>query len=180
MRFSLCEIIIRAGGMVRAVWRFRSGSVSARSDLVEILAAASFVLAPVFAGAEELVPEDFIVETYVAGIDATKIAWTPDQQSMYIGAKDGRVFIVQDDALVPGTFIDLRPEVNTRSDRGMLGLAIHPEFPTVNYVYLLYTYDPPETFDNFDAAGNNGHGQRVAQLLRVEADPNTKDQTAVA
>ncbi|GEM_PF-1343819 len=49
-------------------------------------------------------------------------------------------------------------------DRGLLGIAVHPDFPNTPYVYLLYTYDPPGTTDN-------GGGARVARLLRVTADP---------
>ena len=37
------------------------------------------------------------------------------------------------------SFIDLTAEVNNTNDRGLLGIAIHPDFPNQPYVYLLYT-----------------------------------------
>jgi hypothetical protein len=38
-------------------------------------------------------------------------------------------------------FADLSTNVHNFWDRGLLGVALHPEFPTVPYVYVLYTYD---------------------------------------
>lgn len=41
----------------------------------------------------------------------------------------------------PELFKDLTVETYDRADRGLLGLAIDPEFPTKPYVYALFTYD---------------------------------------
>ena len=38
-------------------------------------------------------------------------------------------------------FADLRTNVHDFWDRGLLGLALDPGFPTDPYVYVLYTYD---------------------------------------
>src|SRR5262245_29707856 len=64
---------------------------------------------------------------------------------------DGRVFVVEKngtlkvfDSLSDPTasvVIDLRTEVDDYWDRGLLGLALDPNFPTNPYIYLLYTYD---------------------------------------
>ena len=43
----------------------------------------------------------------------------------------------------PATFADLRTEVDNYWDRGLLGLALDPDFPATPYVYVLYTYDAP-------------------------------------
>ena len=43
----------------------------------------------------------------------------------------------------PTTFADLRTQVDDYWDRGLLGLALPPNFPTNPYVYVLYTYDAP-------------------------------------
>jgi PKD repeat protein len=73
------------------------------------------------------------------------------------------VRIWQDGAFLPEPLIDLSDEVNQSGDRGLLGLALHPQFPATPYVYLLYVYDPPGTEPD-------GEGARVARLLRVTAD----------
>src|SRR5206468_4226922 len=64
---------------------------------------------------------------------------------------DGRVFVAEKSGLLkvfdnlsdatPTQIVDLRQEVDNYWDRGLLGLALDPNFPTTPYVYLLYTYD---------------------------------------
>ena len=110
-------------------------------------------------------PAGFISETVVANLTGpTTIAFAPDGR-MFIGQKDGRVRVFQNGVLLPTDFIDISSQVNNYWDRGLLGIAIHPDFPSTPYVYLLYTYDPPGTTDN-------GGGARVARLMRVTANPN--------
>ncbi|HMQ35099.1 MAG TPA: PQQ-dependent sugar dehydrogenase, partial [Chloroflexaceae bacterium] len=100
----------------------------------------------------------------------TAVAFAPDGQ-MFIAQKNGIVRVLQNGALLPAPFIDLSAEVNNLSDRGLLGIAIHPDFPATPYVYLLYTYDPP-------GVAPDGDGSRVARLVRVRAssaNPNVAD-----
>jgi glucose/arabinose dehydrogenase len=105
----------------------------------------------------------FTEDVVVGGLPfATAIDWAPDGR-MFIALKSGVVRIFQNGSLRSTPFIDISDRVNDHHDRGMLGIAVHPDFPDQPYVYLLYTYDPPGTT-------NNGTGGRVAQLLRVTAD----------
>jgi glucose/arabinose dehydrogenase len=80
-------------------------------------------------------------------------------------------------------FIDLSSQVNGVSDRGLLGLEIDPLFGRNqgrDFVYLLYTYDPPQTQSNSGNAGPDGIGNRPARLMRVTADPTTNYTTAIS
>ncbi|MDP2674286.1 MAG: PQQ-dependent sugar dehydrogenase [Dehalococcoidia bacterium] len=43
----------------------------------------------------------------------------------------------------PAVFADLRTNVYDAWDRGLLGMALDPSFPSQPYVYVLYTYDAP-------------------------------------
>jgi glucose/arabinose dehydrogenase len=66
-------------------------------------------------------------------------------------APDGRIFVAEKSGLIkvfdslqdptPTVFADLRPNVMDYWDRGLLGLAIDPNFPSQPYVYVSYTYD---------------------------------------
>ena len=68
-------------------------------------------------------------------------------------AADGRVFVAQKNGILKvfssvaattgTTFADLRSQVDDYWDRGLLGLALDPQFPTRPYVYVLYAYDAP-------------------------------------
>jgi len=109
-------------------------------------------------------PAGFTSESVVTGLTGpTTIAFAPDGR-MFIGQKDGRVRVFENGVLLPTDFINISSQVNNYWDRGLLGIAVHPDFPNTPYVYLLYTYDPPGTTDN-------GSGARVSRLLRVTADP---------
>lgn len=66
-------------------------------------------------------------------------------------SKDGRVFVAEKsglikvfDSLNDGTadvYADLRKEVYNLRDRGLLGMALHPNFPQDPRLYVLYTRD---------------------------------------
>src|SRR5215470_164698 len=68
-------------------------------------------------------------------------------------ASDGRIFVGQKNGVIkvfsrltdtnPVTFADLSAEVDNYWDRGLLGMALDPDFPARPYVYVLYTYDAP-------------------------------------
>ncbi len=79
-------------------------------------------------------------------------------------------------------FIDISGQVNNHDDRGLLDIALHPDFPNTPYLYLLYTYDPPQVYQNLndELAGPDKGGNRVGRLIRVTADAATNYTTAVA
>ena len=66
-------------------------------------------------------------------------------------APDGRVFVAEKRGVIkvfdsladttPDVFADLNVNVYNFWDRGLLGMALAPNFPTNPYVYVLYTYD---------------------------------------
>ena len=66
-------------------------------------------------------------------------------------AADGRVFVAEKRGVIqvfdnlsdtsPTTFADFRTNAYNFWDRGLLGLALAPTFPTDPWVYALYTYD---------------------------------------
>jgi glucose/arabinose dehydrogenase/PKD repeat protein len=68
-------------------------------------------------------------------------------------AADGRIFVGQKNGVIkvfqslsdtnPVTVADLSGEVDDYWDRGLLGLALSPNFPANPYVYVLYAYDAP-------------------------------------
>ncbi|MFN8037411.1 MAG: PQQ-dependent sugar dehydrogenase [Acidimicrobiia bacterium] len=66
-------------------------------------------------------------------------------------APDGRVFVAEQTGVVkefdsltdptPTTVLDISAEVMRSRDRGLLGLALDPNFPTKPYLYVSYTYN---------------------------------------
>ncbi|MEH2023054.1 PQQ-dependent sugar dehydrogenase, partial [Nostoc sp.] len=135
---------------------------------------------------------NFALDTVTSGLtQPTAFDWAPDGNSLFVAQKNGLVRVVKNGSLLSTPFTDIRGEVNDTRDRGLLGIAVHPDFGKNpngnNYVYLLYTYDPPET--NPNNAKNNANstlddpdqnGNRTARLSRFTADPNTNYTTAIA
>ncbi len=110
------------------------------------------------------VPAGFIVETVASGLKyPTSLAFAGPNR-IFVTQKSGAVRVIDNDKLLGEPFIDLSAEVNDVGQRGLLGIAVHPNFPTTPYVYLAYVYDPPE------ALGHNPEGARVSRLLRLSAN----------
>jgi glucose/arabinose dehydrogenase len=90
-------------------------------------------------------PEDFVDDTLVlSGLNyPTNVEFAPDGR-VFVAEKRGTIQVYDSiDDPTPTLFHDLRPAVHDHWDRGLLGLALHPNFPTAPYVYALYTYAVP-------------------------------------
>jgi Glucose / Sorbosone dehydrogenase len=74
-------------------------------------------------------------------------------------------------------FADLQPVVHGKWDRGLLRMALHPDFPAEPWVYVLYTYDAPPgqtasgRYVRLNVAIPSNNGIRVARIHEVEAYP---------
>ena len=117
---------------------------------------------------------------YTGLVQPTSIDFSPDGQNTYITEQRGIVKVARNG--VVSNFIDIRDIVNGTRDRGLLDLAVHPDFENNPYIYLLFTYDPPEVFQNQSnsLAGPDRNGNRAGRLIRVTADAATNYTTAVA
>jgi glucose/arabinose dehydrogenase/PKD repeat protein len=124
------------------------------------------------AGAQTFTDPGFTVET-VAVLDmftpvGLAFAPAPDNR-IFIWQKPGVVRIVRDGVLLSTPFLDIQARVNQFTDRGLLGLALDPQFASNGHVYLAYTIVAEPGGDV------NDPGPTTAQLTRVTADPNNPD-----
>jgi glucose/arabinose dehydrogenase len=120
--------------------------------------------------APQSLPSGFALEEVVGGLNQGVAFDFSADGRIFIAEKGGVVRVVENGRLRPGPFIDLSREVNAYNARGLLGFALHPNFPQQPYAYLLYTYDPPEVHSRTGFAGPDNAGARVARLVRVTAD----------
>ena len=83
-------------------------------------------------------PPDLGVETVVEGLEIPwDLAFTPDARIL-ITERPGRIRVVEDGALQEAPYATI--EVFHRSEAGLMGIALHPEFATNGYLYVCYTY----------------------------------------
>jgi len=114
-------------------------------------------------------PYGFIQEGVVMGLTLpTSFALAPDGR-IFITEKAGRVRVFRDGELLGDPFIDMTTEVNDAADRGLMGIAVDPDWPSRPYVYVAFVYDPPEIKDR------NPSGARVSRVVRLSADPDNLD-----
>jgi len=76
---------------------------------------------------------------YITGLsDATAFAQAqaPDGR-LFVSKQTGAMRVVKNDVLLPTPFMTL--SVDSAGERGLLGVAFHPNFATNNFVYAYYT-----------------------------------------
>ncbi|MEM7455186.1 MAG: PQQ-dependent sugar dehydrogenase, partial [Planctomycetota bacterium] len=121
-------------------------------------------------------------QTLVAGlIQPTAIDFSPDGTLMYIAEQRGIIRVMDNGSLVSDPFLVFTDRVNGTRDRGLLDIAVHPDFENSPYIYMLYTYDPPQV-NNYAAGtlqGPDGRGNRAARLTRVTADASAGNLSVV-
>ncbi len=87
-----------------------------------------------------------------------------DYQRIFILEKPGRIRIVKDGVLLATSFLDINSIVgggtSVSDERGLLGLAFHPNYDSNGYFYVYYT--------------NNSNNTVVARYT-VSADPDIAD-----
>ncbi len=72
----------------------------------------------------------------------TAVEISPDGR-LFILEKDGRLKVANGEGQTATTILDIEEKVHSQLDRGLLGLALHPDFPSNDSVFLSYTYDAP-------------------------------------
>jgi glucose/arabinose dehydrogenase len=84
--------------------------------------------------------------TLPAGFSETRIAAGITSPTSMAAARDGRIFVteqtgrlrvIKNGVLLTDPFVTL--SVNSLGERGLLGVALHPDFPSTPYIYLYYT-----------------------------------------
>ena len=133
------------------------------------------------AAAAAVLPAGFREQTVLTGLNQPmNIEFAPDGR-IFVAEKAGRIKVFDSIADTTATvFADLSANVHNQNDRGLLGLALHPEFPVQPYVYVLYTYDAPPGQvapvwnDNCSAVGGANGGRCVVtgRLSRLQAAGN--------
>jgi glucose/arabinose dehydrogenase len=105
--------------------------------VVVLLLSVFFSTVPCFA-APSLVDPGLKVEEVVSGLSLpTTMAFIGPDDLLVLQKNDGKVRRVTGGILQAGEVLDVA--VNSDSERGLLGIALHPDFANNHFVYLYYT-----------------------------------------
>lgn len=120
----------------------------------------------------QAVPTGFVLEDVVTGLNLGVGFDFAKDGRIFIAEKRGVVKVVQNDTLLPTAFVDISLQVNSHADRGLLGIAVHPDFPEQPYIYLLFTHEPSQyaNYPTTSPGTMDGSGARVSRLIRLTAD----------
>jgi glucose/arabinose dehydrogenase/PKD repeat protein len=133
------------------------------------------------AAAAPSLPSGFTDTTVWSGLGTpTTLRWAPDGR-VFVALKSGIVDVFDSTSdPTPTVYADLRQKVDDFLDRGLLGLAVDPQFSQGRpYIYVLYTYDKDPNSAQFprwnddcpDPPGADGDGCVVSgRLSRIDPD----------
>lgn len=169
-----------------------------------LLAASATVVAlalPVSsASAEPALPQGFQDEVVFDGLEQPVNFRFAADGRIFVAEKPGRIIVFDGPEDKTATvFADLRTPVYDNGDRGLLGLALDPEFTTGRpYVYALYTWDhvlgepwdnadPKPKYGKVDVPGDppcfdqneNGSCLVSGRLVRLEEDSGAPDHAVL-
>jgi glucose/arabinose dehydrogenase len=116
---------------------------------------------------------DFVRQEFVSSPRTTDFDFSPDGKYLFTASKEGVVRVFENGVSRAQAVVDISAQVNSRGDRGITGIAVHPDFYNQPYIYLAHTYDPPETQFLTGNAGRDGSGNRPARVVRLEVNLET-------
>jgi glucose/arabinose dehydrogenase len=115
-----------------------------------------WVVSTVDFGGNVALPQGFLRTAYVPSLPslATTMAFAPDGR-LFICLQDGHLRVVKNGSLLRQPFVTV--STSPAGERGLLGMAFHPDFVTNGWVYLYYTSGqggPHNRISRFTASGD--------------------------
>lgn len=140
--------------MIFRTARRRTGHESARRPLAAAIGLATLLAAPTRA-ATYLPASGFSDHAVVTGLNQpTDFAFTPDGRILAL-EKPGLVRVVVNGVLQATAALDISGAVDDGNEKGMLGICLHPTFPSSGWIYLYYTTNVPKNrISRFTLTGN--------------------------
>lgn len=84
--------------------------------------------------------QDVSIEFFKGNFDNPLSLQHANDERLFIVEKGGKIKIIQDDGTVNTIpFLDISSLISTDSERGLLGMAFHPDYSNNGYFYLYYT-----------------------------------------
>lgn len=104
---------------------------------------------------------EVIAMEIVNGLDSPVYLTSPTgDDRLFIVELEGTIRIFDDGRLLPTPFLDIRGDVSTGNEQGLLSMAFHPDYADNGFFYINYT---------------DGDGDTRVERYRVSANPNVAD-----
>ena len=97
----------------------------------------ALVAVAMLAAAGMALPEGFKSETIGTGLDLVAVKVAPDGR-VFVTEKKGTIRVVKDDKVLPAPFVNISSKVDATREKGLLGIAIDPDYLANKFVYAFY------------------------------------------
>jgi glucose/arabinose dehydrogenase len=118
----------------------------------------------------QVFPADFARVLVTNGLtNPTAMAFAPDGR-IFVAEQAGKLRVIKNNTLLPTAFVQLT--VNSSGERGLIGIALDPDFSTNNYVYLYYTVPAAPIHNRISRFTANGDvALPASESIVLELDP---------
>lgn len=118
------------------------------------------------------VPTGFKLEKIISGLNPVAMTIDPFGR-IWVAEKHGEVLIFENGKALKDPFITL--DVDAFNERGLLGIALHPDYVSNGYVYIYYTV-PNEALNRVIRVKSNGdHAIPGSERVIIELDKLSGD-----
>ncbi len=117
------------------------------------------------------VPPAIQLQSVISGLSNPVYVTNARDSRLFIVQQNGQILIFQNNALLATPFLNLAPRVNCCGERGLLGLAFHPNYPATPYVFVYFTSNGTTLPDGVTP----GNGNNVVARFTLSADLNVAD-----
>lgn len=117
-------------------------------------------------------PPGFTLHTIATGLTGTTALETTADGRILVCEQTGTLRVVQDGKLLDEPLLTL--PVDSRWERGLIGVTVHPKFPATPYIYVCYvakTPFPRHVVSRFTMAGNRA--EPGSEKILLEGDDQT-------
>lgn len=129
--------------------------------------------------AQSAIPDSVGLEKLASGLKLPLgVEFAPGADRRYVAQQFGRVFVHEADGLRDEPFLDLRETVVTGYEKGLLGIALHPNFADNRRVFVRYSAPPrsgtPSGYDHtfvlaeFEATADGRQVKRDSERTILE------------
>ena len=99
---------------------------------------------------------------------------SPDESNrLFVLEQDGRILIIKENSVLPEPFLDINEKLSTGGERGLLGLAFHPNFSSNGRIFLNYTRakDHATVIAEYHVSSNPDQAKQNESILLVIPQP---------
>ena len=118
----------------------------------------------------QVYPADFAQLLVTNGItNPTAMVFAPDGR-IFVAEQAGKLRVIKNNVLLPTSFVQLT--VSSTGERGLIGIALDPEFSSNNYIYLYYSVPGSPVHNRISRVTANGDVvQAGSESIVLELDP---------